>query len=156
MRLRVFIKRFFVRYVDAARNDNAYRNFLRNTRRKTLELKYDLKELEDLYRRKEIEKRIELKKNIADLQQKKDRLQKEYDEQNKRDSEEIMAEYLKRREFFENKSDALINKLEELELKRIALEREIMELEKQVPSKTEDKKEEKTPKKKGIFKRVKN
>ena len=156
MRLRVFIKRFFVRYVDAARNDNEYRNFLRNTRRKTLELKYDLKELEDLYRRKEIEKRIELKKNIADLQQKKDRLQKEYDEQNKRDSEEIMAEYLKRREFFENKSDALINKLEELELKRIALEREIMELEKQVPSKTEDKKEEKTPKKKGIFKRVKN
>ena len=132
MKIIVYLKKFFVRYVNTALNDNAYRNFLRNTYRKRQELKFDLAELENLYRRKEREKKKELRKNISELQEKMDKMQAEYDERNKRDYERLYEEFTDRRQYFDNMSEAFLIKLEELDMKRIALEKEIVVLEERV------------------------
>lgn len=130
MRLIVIIKRFFVRYVNAAVNDNSYRNFLRHTRRRTLELKYDLDELEGLYRRKEKEKKIQLTNNLKELQTKVDKMQQEYDDAIKKHKERLFEEFTNIRFYYDNRSEEFTLRLEELDMKRVELEKEIKKLEK--------------------------
>lgn len=126
-------KKFFVKYVRVVKNEYLYDNQERMLRRRLMELRYDLEELEQFYKKKEKEKKAELINNIRELLDKKDKLQKEYDDERDRLQKELDETYESQRRRYQLISDQLLLDIQDLSLEKTALECNIDKMKRELP-----------------------
>lgn len=123
--------KFLVRCINVAKNGYLYDRFEKDIRRKMINLRYDLKELEEAYKEKEEEKRNQLLKNIQELQNKKDSLQKEFELDIEKYQKELDEKHKSMDIHFGNLTNNLIIDLQDLQLEKSKLQGEIEELKKE-------------------------
>lgn len=122
-----------------------YDNYEKELRRKIINLKYDLAELEQAYKEKEEEKRNELTKNISILKENLNELQKKYNEEKENFEKELEYTMECKKKYYENISNNLIMEIQDLDMKKVSLETTIEKLKKEA----EDEELKRIPEKKG-------